>query len=148
MRIETLNKLEIPEDWQTVRLVNLIIRMDAGVSVNSGSNPSGQGEYGILKTSAVSNGIFSPGENKVISAAELLRAKTSPVEGCIIMSRMNTPALVGASAYVTETRNDLFLPDRLCSTPGVSAASQQIPRPEGENRRCPYPTKQSHAQAC
>lgn len=42
--------------------------------------------------------------------------KCSPRKGSIIISRMNTEALVGASAYVSEDHPDLFLPDRLWQT--------------------------------
>ena len=102
-----------PDGWLTKRLAYLIKSMDAGVSVNSEDRKAVKGEYGILKTSAVTTGVFDPGENKTITAAEIKRAKISPTSDRIIMSRMNTPALVGANAYIPKTREDLFLPDRL-----------------------------------
>lgn len=108
----TGNKI-IPEGWISTRLSSLIHSMDAGVSVNSEDRKAEVGECGILKTSAVINGRFISDENKVILTSEIERAKVSPICDRIIMSRMNTPSLVGASGYVYETRIDLFLPDRL-----------------------------------
>ena len=103
----------IPTGWLTKRLSCLIENMDAGVSVNSEDRKAKKGEFGILKTSAVTSGVFNSYENKVIVASEIKRAKISPKCDRIIMSRMNTPALVGANAYISRTRDDLFLPDRL-----------------------------------
>jgi len=102
-----------PHGWQIRRLRELIKRMDAGVSVNSEDRSAEKGECGVLKTSAVTSGIFEARENKVILGSELKRAKISPIRDCIIMSRMNTVGLVGANAYIPRTMSNLFLPDRL-----------------------------------
>jgi len=108
-----MQQLDIPCGWLTKRLSYLIKSMDAGVSVNSEDRKADFGECGILKTSAVTSGVFDADENKAILASEVKRAKISPTCDRIIMSRMNTPALVGANAYVPQTVNNLFLPDRL-----------------------------------
>ena len=122
-------KLRFPEfrgaeGWKGVRLSELVGALDAGVSVNSGDRPATGNEIGILKTSAVTNGIFDPQENKVVfDEAERGRVK-EPVQGStIIISRMNTPALVGANAYVETGFENLYLPDRLWAAkakPGTS----------------------------
>lgn len=92
----------------------LINGLNAGVSVNSGDRPANPGESGILKTSAVTNGVFDPLENKVVFDSEELKRLKEPVtKNTIIISRMNTPALVGANAYVEISHKNLFLPDRL-----------------------------------
>ena len=57
-----------------------------------------------------------PSEHKVIIKNDIDRARVNPRHDSIIISRMNTPELVGASAYVEEDYNDLFLPDRLWQT--------------------------------
>jgi type I restriction enzyme, S subunit len=104
---------DVPVEWLLKGLSHLIKSMDAGVSVNSEDRKAENGEFGILKTSAVTSGVFDADENKVILPSEINSAKISPTFDRIIMSRMNTPALVGANAYVPQTRNNLFLPDRL-----------------------------------
>jgi type I restriction enzyme S subunit len=101
-------------EWVESPLSKFILSLDAGVSVNSGDRPAGKNEFGVLKTSAVTNGVFEFDENKVVFAeSEQSRLKEPVRGGSIIISRMNTPALVGANAYVESNHENLFLPDRL-----------------------------------
>lgn len=98
-------------EWQTRRVSDLIDGLTAGVSVRSvdgaGFGPS------VLKTSAVDQGRFVPYEVKTILPVDRGRARCNPTAGSLIMSRMNTPAMVGDVGYVDKTHPDLFLPDRL-----------------------------------
>src|SRR5690606_29704872 len=68
---------------------------------------------GVLKTSAVAGGAFLPGENKSVWDTEYERLACPVTRDTIIMSRMNTPNLVGESGYVAEDYPNLYLPDRL-----------------------------------
>lgn len=100
--------------WKKSPLSEYVSSLDAGVSVVSGDRPAGPNEIGILKTSAVTDGVFNPAENKVVlNKAELHRVKESVAGNTLIISRMNTPALVGANAYVSDSMENIFLPDRL-----------------------------------
>lgn len=96
-----------------MKISQLISSLDAGVSVNSTNRQRFEDEYGVLKTSAVTYGTFAPNENKVILPEELSRARTKPKKDSIIISRMNTSQLVGASVYIDEDYDELYLPDRL-----------------------------------
>ena len=125
---ETQPRLRFPEfrdagEWDEVPLSDLIGSLDAGVSVNSGDRPAMGIEIGVLKTSAVTNGIFESEENKVVfDEIEIGRVKEPVQRDTIIISRMNTPALVGANAYVKTSLENIFLPDRLWaakSKPGI-----------------------------
>ncbi|OJX68434.1 restriction endonuclease subunit S [Magnetospirillum sp. 64-120] len=116
---ETQPRLRFPEferagEWEGVPLSKMVNGLDAGVSVNSGDRPAMNNEIGVLKTSAVTSGIFEPLENKVVFDDEEISRVKEPVHAdTIIISRMNTPALVGASAYVRNSLPNIFLPDRL-----------------------------------
>ena len=100
--------------WESGKLGNLINSLDAGISVNSGDRAAKNNEKGILKTSCVSNGPFGPNENKLVDALEeIIRLKEPVLANTIIISRMNTPALVGANAFIDKDYSNLFLPDRL-----------------------------------
>ena len=129
---ETQPRLRFPEfrssgEWNDAPLSNFILSLDAGVSVNSGDRPAGKTEFGILKTSAVTDGIFEPEENKVVlSEGEQSRLKEPVSCGSIIISRMNTPALVGANAYVESSHENLFLPDRLWAAKPKEGASMRF----------------------
>jgi type I restriction enzyme S subunit len=101
-------------EWGEASVSDFVTALDAGVSVNSGDRTAASTEFGVLKTSAVTNGVFEADENKVVlTECEQSRLKESVSGGTIIISRMNTPALVGANAYVESSHENLFLPDRL-----------------------------------
>ena len=107
---------EIPEHWEVKKLKYIIKRLDSGVSVNSTDYPASENELGVLKTSCVYTFSFRPEENKKILEKEIDRASCPVQRGAIIISRMNTPDLVGASGYVDKEYPNLFLPDRLWQT--------------------------------
>lgn len=100
----------------SIKLSDIIERLDSGVSVNSEEGRLTTGDKGILKTSAVSYGFFDPNEYKKVRVDELSRLKSKVQKNTIIISRMNTPELVGANAYVEGVHDNLYLPDRLWQT--------------------------------
>lgn len=101
----------VPEDWGVTTLRAAFPKLEAGVSVNSDNMTSSQ--FHVLKTSAVHNGIFDPAEIKPVIKADYSRLKCPLVQGSIIISRMNTPTLVGECGYVKNAPADVYLPDRL-----------------------------------
>lgn len=104
---------KIPVAWEYRKLKFLIKYIESGVSVNAGNEPATKLEYGVLKTSCVSKMVFIPSENKSVNKDEYDRVKCHVCGNTIIVSRMNTPDLVGACAYIEKNINNLFLPDRL-----------------------------------
>lgn len=102
--------------WEKVKLNHFISKLETGVSVNSEDSGFAENKSCVLKTSCVFTGIFRPEEAKVIVPDEIDRAKLNPTINSIIISRMNTPELVGMSAYVDKDYSNLFLPDRLWMT--------------------------------
>ena len=118
-------RIEIDPEWEMVELGDIFDDLETGVSVNSESKIISNGEVGILKTSSVTYGVFRPEEHKTILPEEVQRAKCNPRKDSIIISRMNTENLVGASAYVEKNYDNLYLPDRLWQTiiskPDISA---------------------------
>lgn len=106
----------LPEGWEMKKLKDFIFELEGGVSVNAEDRKIQKGEFGILKTSAVTDCKFDPTEHKTILTKELYRAKLHPKKGNILISRMNTPDLVGLNAYVNQDYPNLFIPDRLWQT--------------------------------
>lgn len=104
---------QIPQEWDLLKLKWLVKSVESGVSVNATDQPKETGYVGVLKTSAVSGGRFHPNENKVVWASEIDRVSCPVKHDSIIMSRMNTPSLVGESGYVDQDYPELYLPDRL-----------------------------------
>ncbi|MBN2815457.1 MAG: restriction endonuclease subunit S [Campylobacterales bacterium] len=105
---------EFSGEWEEKTLGYLIKSLDAGVSVNSTDKSAVGNEKAILKTSCVSYGYFDINENKLVFEDNEIQRLKEPVQAnTIIMSRMNTPALVGANAFVKSDNNNVYLPDRL-----------------------------------
>jgi type I restriction enzyme S subunit len=105
-------------EWESQPLTSVVADLEAGVSVNSvaGGGHHSLGEPGILKTSCVANGVFDPEEFKLIDQREVGRARLSLRQNTLIISRMNTPNLVGEVGFVEKNYPYLFLPDRLWMT--------------------------------
>lgn len=100
-------------EWEKTKLTDIFITVQSGVSVNSSDLPATSDKLGVLKTSCISKGKFYPDENKQIIDAEIYRAKLNPKKNSILISRMNTPQLVGESGLVEDDFENLFIPDRL-----------------------------------
>ena len=107
-----------PKGWEVKPLSEFIAKLRSGVSVNSTKDDGGEdfSSPRVLKTSCVTMGFFKPSESKAIVSNEIGRVKLFAEKDTIIISRMNTKDLVAKSAYVGETFDKHFLPDRLWMT--------------------------------
>ena len=101
------------EGWIKADFAACVRRIDSGTSVNSEDEAASVTDIGVLKTSCVYTGQFRVEENKKVLQADLDRVKCPVTAGTIIVSRMNTAQLVGASCLVRKSSPNIFLPDRL-----------------------------------
>ena len=67
----------------------------------------------VLKTGAATFGWFDPKQYKYLPADYEPMPSHKVEVGDVIISRMNTPELVGACSYVFEVPEDMYYPDRL-----------------------------------
>ena len=67
----------------------------------------------VLKTGAATFGWFDPEQYKYLPTDYEPLAEHKVEAGDVIISRMNTPELVGACSYVFEAPEDMYYPDRL-----------------------------------
>ena len=104
---------EVPKHWEVVPLKQVISQIESGVSVNASDFPATEPEPGVLKTSCVYSGQFDANENKTVIEAEIERVSCPLKAGTLIVSRMNTPELVGAAGLVKVAPENIYLPDRL-----------------------------------
>jgi len=104
---------KVSKHRKIIRFKYAIQLIDSGVSVNSEQQPACDNELGVLKTSCVSKNVFIPTENKKVLEDEVKRLACPVRKKTVIVSRMNTPELVGAAGYVDDDYLNLFLPDRL-----------------------------------
>jgi type I restriction enzyme S subunit len=104
---------QVPERWDVVPLADLLTGIDSGWSPQCGSDPAGEGQWGVLKVSAVSWGEYMPGENKRLPESLDPRPQAEVHEGDLLVSRANTPELVGRCVLVRKTPPRLMLSDKL-----------------------------------
>ncbi|WP_108448327.1 restriction endonuclease subunit S [Halomonas sp. BN3-1] len=116
---------EVPAHWEVTPLKRAIASVQSGTSVNAADVPAAEGELGILKTSCVYKGWFDWRENKTVNQEDLGRVSCPIQAGTLIVSRMNTPDLVGSAGLVVEAPTGIFLPDRLWK---VSLRRECIPK--------------------
>lgn len=115
-QLHDIDGRELPRAWGAATLGEYIAELRSGVSVNAEDRVCRPGEIGVLKVSSVQGGRFLRSNHKTVVPMEIDRVAEPVQEGCIIISRANTPALVGESAYVMESCYELFLPDKLWQT--------------------------------
>lgn len=100
--------------WSTQQIGNLLHSLSAGVSVNSSDQDVDDTQPSVLKTSCISGGRFLASERKRVDDQKEVGRLRQPLENqSLLISRMNTPALVGMCAYVDVAPSNTFLPDRL-----------------------------------
>jgi type I restriction enzyme S subunit len=102
-----------PKRWPLAPLGSVIERLDAGWSANGEPRQRSVDEYGVLKVSAVTYGVFKPQEHKAVPASAIDRELVTPRAGDMLLSRANTREMVAATCLVERDEPKLFLPDKL-----------------------------------
>lgn len=108
----------------TCAVGDLVERVECGRSFGGSAPPAKQGEWGVIRVSAMTWGEFRPDENKAVPA-EAANPRYLIRAGDLLVSRANTAEYVGAPVLVRETRPRLLLSDkslRLVPKAGVDAA--------------------------
>ena len=102
----------IPKGW-TIRLLGgALTGIDAGRSPDLPDRPAHSGEWGVLKVSAIRPDGLQEAENKVVTQLSLIDSRIEVRHGDLLMSRANTPMLVGLACYVRNPRSCLMLSDK------------------------------------
>jgi hypothetical protein len=99
--------------WPTVRLGDVIKKLETGWSPKCADRPARDGEWGVIKVSAVSLGRFRAEENKALPHSTKPREELELRKGDLLMVRSNSRSLVGATAIVTEDYPRLLLTDKV-----------------------------------
>ncbi|MFN1616960.1 restriction endonuclease subunit S [Vibrio rotiferianus] len=87
--------------------------ISAGKSPNAQSQPAKNNEKGVLKVSAVGNGVYIQEENKSLINESDFNPKFEVKVGFILVTRANAnPSGIGRPCYVRETREGLMLSDK------------------------------------
>jgi type I restriction enzyme, S subunit len=94
-----------------VALDDLVDDISAGRSFGASSAPARDGEWGIIKVSAMTWGEFRPDENKAV-ASDRVDPRFEIRSGDLLVSRANTSDYVGSSVLVGAVRPRLLLSDK------------------------------------
>lgn len=90
-----------------------ISRIEQGISPLCDNTEASLEEWGVLKVSAVKNGSFDPHENKRLPDEHVPPRRYEIRHGDLLVTRANTPALVGSAAVVHHPRQRLLLCDKI-----------------------------------
>lgn len=95
-----------------IPLRRLVTTIEQGSSPQCHSTPrQEESEWGVLKLSSVKRGVFFPCENKKLPEGESIAALKEVRPGDLLVTRANTPTLVGDATVVSEPCSRLLLPD-------------------------------------
>lgn len=106
-----------PKRWKTDKIKKGMLAITSGWSATGENTPCKSDEFGVLKISSVTSGVFKPEENKVVACESIPASKKliHPKKGDLLFSRANTRELVAAICMVHQDYDNLFLPDKLWS---------------------------------
>lgn len=102
---------EIPAHWSAMRVRHLISSLEQGWSPEAENREPTLDEWGVLKLNAVSQGVFDQTAAKTLLARMEPRPDIEVHAGDVLITRANTPSLVGDACLVTDTRPKLMLCD-------------------------------------
>ncbi|MEU7944146.1 restriction endonuclease subunit S [Micromonospora taraxaci] len=98
--------------WQSCQLGDLLLGIEAGRSPEVPDRPAKYDEWGVLKVSAIRSRGFEEGENKVVTQRRFINDGIEVHAGDLLISRANTPELVGLACYIHRVRPRLMLSDK------------------------------------
>ncbi|MDQ0765255.1 restriction endonuclease subunit S [Streptomyces canus] len=90
-----------------------ITGMDQGSSPQCDAVPADDDEWGVLKVSCLRPGSFRPDQNKRLPEGSLPDSRNEVRAGDLLITRANTPQLVGSTAVVPAVRRGLLLSDKI-----------------------------------
>lgn len=100
-----------PKGWEVSKLKNHLNNIESGWSPKCLNNDTPINRWGVLKLSAVTGGQYKAEHNKELPEDISPRAGLEIKDGDLLLTRKNTPELVGDSCFVFKTREKLMMPD-------------------------------------
>ncbi len=105
---------EIPENWTWCRLGEIALFSEAGKSYKASENIANIGEFGVIKTSAITSSVFNELENKRLPIQNINYDKILIKEGDLLFCRASgSKGLAGKSCVVRrKPKANLILSDK------------------------------------
>lgn len=99
--------------WPWATVSDFVAGFESGKSIVADDEDASDSPYRVLKISAVTSLEYKPEHSKAMPSAYTPPASHIVRKGDLLFSRANTTELIGATAYVDETPDNLLLPDKL-----------------------------------
>jgi type I restriction enzyme S subunit len=118
---ELFQRVDHALTWQPLR--RLLTLIEQGVSPVCENRPRAEGEWGVLKLSAVAQGVFDSTENKALPMDLRPSERYEIRHGDLLITRANTPRLVGDVCVAHDPPGRLLISDliyRVWLTPELS----------------------------
>ena len=110
--IDNLIPFEIPDSWEWIRLSAILTSTDAGKSPQCENRPRTNGEWGVIKTTAIQNGYFLAEENKVLPPKFNLQESMVVYHGDLLITRAGPRNRTGVICVVDGEPKKLILSDK------------------------------------
>lgn len=102
----------IPREWNVLSIGALLTNIEAGKSPSCPDIPAPSGNWGVLKVSAVHPDGFRSDQNKLVEREVLVNPAYEIRSGDLLITRANTPELVGLACLVENPQPKLMLCDK------------------------------------
>ena len=99
--------------WEQVKLSRFITGIEAGKNLKCIETPPRENEFGIVKISAVTWGIYNEEESKTLPEDDLFIEARRILVGDFLISRANTIELLGNPVIVHQVNKNLMLSDKV-----------------------------------
>ncbi|MCB0053188.1 MAG: restriction endonuclease subunit S [Caldilinea sp.] len=102
---------EIPAHWEITEVRRVVEHIEQGWSPQADEVEPAEDEWGVVKLNAVKNGTFDPSKAKTIPSELEVPSALAIKPGDFLVTRANTPELVGDVCHVHSTPPKLILSD-------------------------------------
>lgn len=106
-------KQNTSKKWTLKKLTDLVDKIEAGKSIKCIEKPPEKDEYGIIKISAVTWGVYNENESKTLFDKDIFLENRRIKVGDFLISRANTLELLGTPVIVENVTKNLMLSDKV-----------------------------------
>ncbi len=100
-------------EWKQVQVSEIVEKIEAGKSIKCDERPPQNDEFGIIKISAVTWGVYNEQESKTLFDKSVFLENRRISVGDFLISRANTIELLGMPVIVREVTKNLMLSDKV-----------------------------------
>jgi type I restriction enzyme, S subunit len=107
------NPVENERGWQITSVSDFVAGFESGKSLVADDEDDSSSAFRVLKVSAVTSLEYKPEQSKAVPSNYMPPKSHIVRAGDLLFSRANTTELIGATAFVAATPDNLLLPDKL-----------------------------------